>query len=106
MNKIINILRSRNLSLKGKITIIKTLIVPQINFLFSVIFIPDHIPQKLDKMLLDFISNSKSAKVKKSTIIAPVSKGEGMIDIYKVHSASKVSWITNCMTKQMLNGNQ
>ena len=94
MNTIINIWRSRNLSLKGKITIIKTLIVPQINFLFSMIYIPENILQKLDKMLLDFVWNSKPAKVKRSTIIAPVAEGGlGMVDIFKVHAASKVSWI-------------
>ena len=38
MNTIINIWKSRSLSLKGKITIIKTLILPQINFLFSMIY--------------------------------------------------------------------
>ena len=35
MNTIINIWKSRSLSLKGKITIIKTLILPQINFLLT-----------------------------------------------------------------------
>ena len=94
MNTIINIWRSRNLSLKGKITIIKTLIVLQINFLFLMIYIPDNILQKLDKMLLDLVWNSKSAKVKRSTIIAPVAEiGLGMVDIYKIHATSKLSWI-------------
>ena len=35
---IVNIWRSRMLSLKGKITIIKTLIIPQVQFLFSMIY--------------------------------------------------------------------
>ncbi len=40
METIINIWKPRRLSLKGKITIIKTLILPQIQFLFSMIYIP------------------------------------------------------------------
>ena len=59
------------------------------------IFIPEHNLQKIDKMLLDFIWNSKPAKVKHTTIIAPISDGWllGMVDLYNVHLASKISWI-------------
>ena len=94
MNTIINIWRSRNLSLKGKITIIKTLIIPQIHFLFAMIYIPDKILQKIDKLLFDFLWNSKPAKIKRTTIIAPIGEGGmGMVDVYIVHIASKISWI-------------
>ena len=94
MNTIINIWRSRSLSIKGKITIIKTLIIPQIHFLFSMIFIPENILKKIDTMLFDFLWNSKPAKIKRTTIIAPVSEGGlGMVDVYNVHLASKINWI-------------
>ena len=69
MNTITNIWRARNLSLKGKVTIIKTILIPQIHFLFSMIFIPEQILNKIYKLLLDFLWNSKPAKVKCSTII-------------------------------------
>ena len=62
MNTIINIWKSRSLSLKGKITIIKTLILPQINLIFSMIHIPDQILKKIDKILFDYLWNSKPAK--------------------------------------------
>ena len=45
-------------------------------------------------MLLDFLWNSKPAKVKRTTIIAPITDGGlGMVGVYKVHLASKISWI-------------
>ena len=92
MNTIINIWKSRSLLLKGKITIIKTLILPQINFLFSMIHIPDQILKKLDKILFDYLWNSKPAKIKRLTIIAPVVEGGmGMIDVYNIHHSSKIS---------------
>ena len=40
MKKQLDIWRSRSLSLKGKITIVKSLILPQILFLFSLIYVP------------------------------------------------------------------
>ena len=43
LSTVLNIWKSRNLSLKGKITIIKTLAIPQIQFLFNMIYIPDNV---------------------------------------------------------------
>ena len=42
LGTILNIWKSRSLSLKGKITIIKTLAIPQIQFLFNMIYIPEN----------------------------------------------------------------
>ena len=49
---------SRNLSLKGKILIIKTLILPQITYLLLVCYCPVHILQKVDK-LFEFLWDKK-----------------------------------------------
>ena len=43
MQKMINIWSARNLSLRGKIMIIKALILPQIQFLFAIIYTPDNL---------------------------------------------------------------
>ena len=45
----INIWKGRCLSLKGKITIIKTTIVPQVQFLFSMIHIEDITIKRIEK---------------------------------------------------------
>ena len=88
---ILNIWRSRNLSLKGKITIIKTLIIPQVQFMFSTIFIPANIFEKIDKILFEFLWQSKPSQIKKSTIIAPISEGGlGMVDIFSIQQLTKV----------------
>ena len=45
-------------------------------------------------MLFDFLWKSKPAKIKLTTIIAPISEGGlGMVDVYNVHLASKINWI-------------
>ena len=85
MNTLMNIWKSRKLSIKGKITILRTLILPQVQFLFSMIAIPDTILKRLDNMLFDFLWDSKPAKVKRSMIIAPIEHGGlAMIDVYEV----------------------
>ena len=94
INTLINIWKSRKLSLKGKITILRTLILPQIQFLFSMIPIEESALKQLDTIFFKFLWNNKPAKIKRSTIIAPIEQGGlSMIDVYEVHATSKCSWI-------------
>ena len=46
IQQILNIWKSRSLSWKGKITMLKTLVVPQVIHLFSNIYTPAHILEK------------------------------------------------------------
>ena len=62
MEKLMNIWTSRNLSLKGKILITKTLILPQITYLLSVCYCPVHILQKVDKLLFEVLWDKKRQK--------------------------------------------
>ena len=94
LSTILNIWRSRHLSLKGKITIIKTLAIPQIQFLFNMIYIPENVIKKIDTIIYDFLWNSKPPKIKKSTIIAPINEGGlGMVDTNSIHQSAKIGWI-------------
>ena len=53
METTIDIWKGRNLSLKGKTIIIKTLIVPQDQFLFSMIYLDETILEKLKTYFID-----------------------------------------------------
>ena len=59
---LLQIWSGRHLSLKGKITVLKTLVIPQISFLFSVLFVPLYILEDIDKLLLSFLWNKKPQK--------------------------------------------
>ena len=94
MKVLTNIWSSRNLSLKGKVTIIKSLILPQVSFLFSVLFTPDQILNEINKILFSFLWGNKTAKIKKDTITGNISDGGlKMPDIISVHKTAKISWI-------------
>ena len=75
MEMTINIWKGRNLSLKGKTVIIKTLIVPQVQFLFSMIYIDETIFAKIEKLLYSYIWPGNVHKIKKTTFIAPIEFG-------------------------------
>ena len=94
METTINIWKGRCLSLKGKITIIKTIVVPQIQFLFSMISIEDITIKRIEKILYSFIWPNNVHKIKKNTIISPIELGGlGMIDIKSCNLTAKGSWI-------------
>ena len=94
MENLLNVWKSRNLSLKGKITILKTLILPQIQFLFSMLYIPEIILEKIDSLMLKFLWNNKPPKIRKNVIIAPIVQGGlGMVDVHSIHTAAKCGWI-------------
>ena len=100
IQQLTNIWTSRSLSLKGKITVIRSLILPQIQFLFSMIYVPDNILSKLDELLFKFLWNNKPPKVKRNTIIAPIEDGGlGMVDVFEVHSTAKCGWIRRLMSE-------
>ena len=84
----------RNLSLIGKITILKSLIIPQVVHLFSLLYVPDHILKTIDKLLFSFLWNNKKPKIKRDTIVGNIEDGGlKMPDIYLINRTSKISWI-------------
>ena len=109
MESIINMWKCRNLSLKGKICIIKTLILPQIQFLFSTLYIPHDYLNKIDKILFNFLWNGKISKIKRNSIISNINEGGlNMVDVFTVHTTAKCMWIKrllntdNCKFKSIM----
>ena len=93
MESLINIWVARNPSLKGKVTIIKAMVLPQIRHLLTRCFCPKQVLDTIDKLIFNFLWNKKLNKIKRHTIIANVSDGGlRMPDIYVIHTTSKISW--------------
>ena len=94
MEGLMNIWFSRNLTLKGKVTILKILVLPQITHLLSMCFCPHSILDQIDKLFFNFLWDKKSHKIKKGTIIAGHRDGGlAMPDIFTIHTKAKVSWL-------------
>ena len=88
-----NIWSIRTLSLKGKVTILNSLTISQMTFLFAVLFVPEYILQKLDKLIFSFLWDGKTTKDKRETMNNNINEGGlGMPDVYSVNSTSKI-WI-------------
>ena len=91
----LNCWRVRNLSLVGKICVIKTLLLPQLLYYFSVLCI--HIPKiffkQLNSLLFHFIWNGND-RVKRQYLCNDISMGGlKMVDPYIFSVAQKMSWV-------------
>ena len=100
----LQIWRQRNLSWKGRVMIIKTLILSQVTHLLGMIFTPNSFLEELDKLIFNFLWNNKPPRIKRETIIATVKDGGlRMPDIYAFHIAQKVLGMKNLINKTTKN---
>ena len=81
---IINNWNKRNLRIIGKITIVKSLLLPNITYIASVCTIPKEYIQRFDTMIYNFIWGGKKDRIKRTDLCKDYSKGGfKMIDIYQ-----------------------
>ena len=93
LNILLNMWSQRNLTIKGKITILKTKAIPLILYPSTFLYVPKHIITTVDKIMYNFVWKNKH-HVKKTTLIAkPVHGGLKMPDIDTVIRANKLNFI-------------
>ena len=103
IESLLNCWRARNLSLVGKICVIKTLLLPQLLYLFSVlsIKIPKKFFKDLDKMFYRFIWNGGRDRVKRAYVCNHYEYcGLKMIDPYNFFLAQKMVWVKLLLDNQ------
>ena len=74
MKNCIQVSKSRDLTLKGKVLIIKTFLISQMNFEIEMKSIPKNIVKEIDKILWNFLWNGKQPLVNKQTVCLEVKK--------------------------------
>jgi len=86
--------KQRNLSLYGKINIVKTLGLSKLIYNASVSCIPENFAKEVDKITFHFIWNNKPPKIKKKTIIGPKEQGGlNVVSYTHINKAIKLAWI-------------
>jgi hypothetical protein len=105
LDKIANIIRiwsCRQLTLKGKVTIVNSLLISQMLYIASIINIPQTAINKYSKMITNFVWNDKPAKIKYTTLIAPIAQGGLQLqDLETKIEANKITWILNIINKEI-----
>jgi len=77
LEKTLNTWQRRNLTLYGEINIVKTLGISKLIYSASVLPVPDHYIQEINKLIFNFIWRGKPPKIKRNTIIVE-KKGGGL----------------------------
>jgi hypothetical protein len=96
---ILNIWKSRGLSLKGKVTVLKSVAIPQLLYATSVLYVPDDFITKVDMAISKFIWNDKPPKIKKSTMISRIHEGGLKMPSFEFMVYSqKVMWIKRILS--------
>ena len=94
LQKTLNTWQRRNLTLYGKINIIKTLGISKLIYSASVLPVPDHYIQEINKLIFNFIWAGKPPKIKRNTIIGEKKDGGlKMCDFKIMDKALKIAWI-------------
>ena len=93
MKTLLNIWYPRNLTLYGRITILKTLALSKVIYNTSMLLFPSFFITTVNQAIKSFIWG-KTVKIKHSTMIGPKEKGGlNMPDFEIVNNALKVTWI-------------
>lgn len=86
--------RTRELTLFGKIVIVKTLGLAKINYSATMVEIPENITNRLEAMVENFIWKGRKRRIKKNILQLPVGEGGiSQIDIKSHLEALKASWV-------------
>ena len=94
IKSVIELGQFRRLTLIGKITLIKSLLVSQLVYILTPLPTFTEALQKVNKLLFDFLWNGKGDKIKRTVVTKDYDKGGlKMIDINVFNQSLKVSWI-------------
>ena len=94
LQKTFNFWSQRDISVYGRINIVKTLALSKVIFICSSLETPPYFVEEVNKKIFDFVWNHKPAKIKKSTLIK--SKKEGGLEIKDFvifDKALKLNWV-------------
>ena len=93
VKKLINIWSARGLSLYGKVTIIKSLIVPKFVYVSSLLTTPMGVIQELNRLIFKFLWKGVDKVTRLSTINDYEKSGLKMIDLETMVKSLRLAWL-------------
>ena len=93
IQKVINIWNMRGLSSFGRMTIVKTLLIPKFLYVSSIIQTPMEIIKRMERMIFKFLWKGPDKVTQNSVINSIKNGGWNLIDIETQIKALRLSWI-------------
>ena len=97
IEKLLDSWKRRDLTLFGKVAIIKSLAIPKIIYPASVLIVPEEIIKQLNKLFYTFIWGKRD-KIQRNVAIADIEKGGiNMTDLESLFDSLKVTWVSRIL---------
>ena len=93
VKKLVNVWSSRGLSVYGKVTVIKSLIIPKFVYILSLLPAPKEIVQELNRILFKFLWKGTDKVKRLSTINEYENVALKMIDLESMVKSLRLSWL-------------
>ena len=93
VKKLINIWSSRGLSIYGKVTVIKSLIIPAFVYISLLLPVPKEIVKELNQMIFKFLWKGIDKVTRLSTINEYENGGLKMIDLESMIKSLRLAWL-------------
>jgi hypothetical protein len=104
MNNLLLLWSKINLTILGKILIIKSFIFPIFTYVASACVVPEKHRKEIDSKCFKFIWNNKPDKVKRNTVEGKLGIGGlKMIDIQSYFMSLNASWVSRLVSNQLVN---
>ena len=103
VEKLINIWSARGLSLYGKITVTKSLIIPKFAYIASLLTTPMGVIQELNRLIFKFLWKGVDKVTRLSTITIYQKSGLKMIDLETILKSLRLSWLKRIFNKNVIN---
>ena len=94
MQRLLDNWRKRNLTLFGRVTVVKTLVLSQVVHLLMFNSVPQVIIKKINKMFFRFLWQTKVEKVRRCDVVKNyINGGLRMVDVEKMVLSFRLRWI-------------
>ena len=104
IKKLINMWSSRGLSLYGKATIIKSLIIPKFVYVSSLLPTPKEVIKQLNQLVFKFLWKGVDKVTRLSVINEYENGGLKMIDFEIMVKSLRLTWLKRILVKMMVRG--
>jgi hypothetical protein len=103
-NRALNMWKARDLSIKGKIAVIKTIALPILLYVASNLPVPQLFIDNVTKEMYSFVWSGKPEKIKRNTLISDICNGGlKMVDFRSMVKAQKVMWVKRLLSEENVN---
>lgn len=95
--------KRRKLTMIGRIQICKSLLIPKLTYVSSVLSVPKQVIKRAEKIMYGFIWDGKIEKVKRTNLCSPYENGGlKMLDLTSHITTLQCSWVKNLKTDNSL----